>query len=132
MHPIKHWVVAIIIAGLYFWIAPSPVDEELETGRVRYVVDGDTFILDKSEIRIRLWGVDADERNEPGYAKAKNVLKDLVQGKPISYLVKDVDKYYRIVARVFLENETEVNRYLIEGNFTKEYCLFSKGFYGYC
>ncbi|WP_420885152.1 thermonuclease family protein [Aquimarina algiphila] len=44
---------------------------------------------------------------------------------------KDIDKYGRIVAFVFLDDESEVNRHLIEGNFTSEYCYFSKGFYGY-
>lgn len=89
-------------------------------------------MLRDSDIRIRLWGVDAAERDEKEYQEVKDELRRLVQGKHISYVIKDRDKYDRIVARIFLEDKTEINRHLIEENFASEYCYFSKGFYGHC
>ncbi len=129
----KHWIIAVILIGLTAWLAPSPPDQEnRERGVVKYVIDGDTLILNGSDTKIRLWGVDAPEREEEGYQEAKDELRQLVQGKNISYIVKDIDKYDRIVARIFLEDNMEVNRHLIEGKFALEYCRFTGGFYAHC
>lgn len=75
MRTYKHWIVATILAGLTLWLAPSPdTESEKSLSVVKYVIDGDTFILKDSETRIRLWGVDATEREEAGYQKSKDNL----------------------------------------------------------
>ena len=103
----------------------------------RYVVDGDSLYLRGLKKQIRLWGVDAPERDEVGYQQAKNALRDSAQGQSLQCVKKEFDKYGRIVARCFTRTEKEghwreINRAMIHGGTTKEYCRFSRGFYGHC
>ena len=65
--------------------------------RVTKVIDGDTFRIPRKNIRLA--NVDAPEMGNRGGAKAKSQLKNMVQGKTISY--KPVGKSYnRVVAQV--------------------------------
>lgn len=65
--------------------------------RVTKVIDGDTLKIPRKSIRLA--NVDAPEMGNRGGAKAKNQLKNMVQGKTISY--KPVGKSYnRVVAQV--------------------------------
>jgi endonuclease YncB( thermonuclease family) len=67
--------------------------------RVTKVIDGDTLRIPRKSIRLA--NVDAPELGSRGGTKAKNQLKDMVQGKTISY--KPVGKSYgRTVAQVKL------------------------------
>jgi micrococcal nuclease len=72
------------------------------------VVDGDTldvridlgFKLQFTE-RIRLYGIDTPERNEPGYVDATVALRSLVMGSElIVRSVKPHDKYGRWLATI--------------------------------
>ena len=71
-------------------------------GKVVYVVDGDTIDVmhNKSKIRVRLWGIDTPEWNQPFSKKARLFLKNEVLGKVIRVEVKDKDDYGRLVAIV--------------------------------
>lgn len=67
--------------------------------KVTSVIDGDTFKVPRKAIRLA--NVDAPEMGNRGGAKAKNQLKDMIQGKTISY--KPVGRSYgRVVAQVKL------------------------------
>ena len=109
------------------------------SGLCSRVVDGDSLYIKGYGKQIRLWGVDAPETNEAGYSLAKNKLARLAKNRWLSCEIKDVDKYGRTVARCFpvnaekqrLERE-EINRALINSGVAKEYCFFSRGFYGRC
>ena len=109
----------------------APLEPFKHKGTVSFVIDGDTIIL-TNKTKLRLWGVDALEKGEQGAYQATEFLKKLVDQKQISYTKTDTDKYGRIVARIFLKDGREVNRLLIESGFTKEYCKYSKNYYGHC
>jgi len=101
-------------------------------GKTRHVVDGDSLYIGELETQIRLWGVDAPEREERGYQQAKQKLIDMALKKQIGCKRQDTDKYGRIVARCFLMDGTEINKVLIHSGVSKEYCRFTDGFYGRC
>lgn len=102
-------------------------------GVVRHVVDGDSLYIEGVEPQIRLWAVDAPERDERGYDAAKKKLINLAKGKVIGCETKDIDKYDRIVGRCFvLSGGLEINRELIASGVSNEYCRFSKNHYGTC
>ena len=129
--------VLIGVAVLVFTVVitarkPAPLEPTRKAARVSYVIDGDTVVLEGADARLRLWGVDAPEKDEKGYLAARNALYRMVQGKRITFIELDRDKYGRIVGRVFLKNGREVNRMMIESGTAREYCRFSKGFYGTC
>jgi len=105
-------------------------------GRCERVVDGDSLYIAGHKVQIRLWGVDAPERGERGYLQAKDKLTALAKGNQLRCTIKDIDKYQRAVARCFVQKSDkarlELNRALLEAGVAREYCWFSKGFYGFC
>ena len=129
------------------------------TAKCTQVVDGDSLYLQGFKSQVRLWGVDAPERNERGYAEAKSALTALAYGRTLHCERQEIDKYGRMVARCFVATDVgvqavapdvdvsdkdkqthdaapvtgpEINRQLIERGAASEYCWFSKGFYGHC
>ena len=110
---------------------------ETRTAVVRHVVDGDSLYLLGTQRQIRLWGVDAPERDEAGYHAARKALKKKVKGKRLRCVTKDHDRYGRIVGHCFLAANKnapalDINKWMIKGGTAKEYCYFTKGFFGYC
>lgn len=77
---------------------------------VKEVIDGDTFKTVKGN-EIRLARVDAPEKGEQGYAKAKSDLENLIGGKNITYEPVS-SSYGRIVAEVWV-NGKNVNDAMI-------------------
>jgi endonuclease YncB( thermonuclease family) len=83
------------------WSAPA---FEL-SGRVSKVADGDTITIVDSQgekHKVRLFGIDSPESDQPHYHSAKAALRNIVDGKPVGIDVKDTDKYGRVVGTVFL------------------------------
>lgn len=122
---------AVLLLYLQAYNQPKPLEPHKYKGVVSYVIDGDTVIL-KDKTKLRLWGVDASETGEEGAAKATNLLKTLVDQKLVHYIKIDTDRYGRTVARIFLKDGRDVNRLLIESGHTKEYCKYSKNYFGHC
>jgi len=89
--------------------------------RVRWVNDGDTVVLSNGA-RIRYIGIDAPEtahENRPAERfgpEAKAFNRDLVLGKTVRLELdrRHRDQYGRVLAYVFLENGTFVNKRLLE------------------
>lgn len=111
--------------------ANSPEPDVWE-GHVTKVVDGDSLYIEDHETQIRLFGVDAPERQEAGYQLATDTLFGLAFGKLLSCAQVDADKYGRFVGRCFLEDGREINQAMINSGTATEYCRFSKGVYNSC
>jgi len=87
----------------------------------RYVIDGDTFYADGVG-KIRLLGVDTPELaregkpDQPGAVKAKNFLKQTLQGKfaLLDYDFERRDKFGRTLAYVTTEEGLDVNEELLK------------------
>lgn len=94
------------------------------------IIDGDTFYLEGNETRLRLWGVDAPERNAPGGAEATEALTALIAGKALACEEMDRDRYARIVARCLLDDGRDIARVMIEIGAATEMTRFSGGYYG--
>ncbi len=76
------------------------------SGHVSNVADGDTVTIIDSQRRkhkVRLFGIDSPESDQPYYGAAKDALSKLVRGKSVGIDVKDTDKYGRIVGTVFVD-----------------------------
>lgn len=127
------WAISGLTAVLgIVWVLSTP--DQLETpeivsGRVSYVVDGDSLYVAGHKPQIRLWGVDAPEQGRTGHKAATDYLFLITQGQPVTCQIVDRDRYGRTVARCFLPDGREINRQMIESRKAKEYRLFSKGFY---
>ena len=85
--------------------------DALLRGTVTHVTDGDTVKvrLQSRTIEVRLYGIDAPERNQPYGKDAGSVLRQLIRGKVVDLLpVEPADKYGRMVAVVML-GERNIN-----------------------
>jgi endonuclease YncB( thermonuclease family) len=112
---------------------PPPAEDAAPasmTGVAGKIIDGDTFYLEGVETRLRLWGVDAPEKNAPGAAEATEALTALIAGKPLTCEEMDRDRYARIVARCTLEDGRDVARIMIDIGAASEMVRYSGGYYG--
>lgn len=80
--------------------------DELSSGTVVRVIDGDTFVL-KDQRHIRIWGIDAQEVKLPGGKEAKKALEKIILKKRVTLELKGMS-YNRVVARVLLPDGRDV------------------------
>lgn len=119
-------ILAAVIAIIDRWPSASPESTASMARAVTRIVDGDSLYLQGIKPQIRLFGVDAPERDEAGYRAATDTLRRLVESQRLRCDQVDQDRYERIIGRCFLVNGQEVNRIMIESGTAKEYCRFSK------
>ena len=83
-------------------------------GNVTRVVDGDTIVVQLSSgpIKVRLYGIDAPEHNQPGGFESAMTLRSLVAGKQVSLEPVNQDRYSRMVAKVF-QGRVNVNAQMV-------------------
>jgi endonuclease YncB( thermonuclease family) len=79
-------------------------------GKVIRVADGDTaeVQLQSGAIKVRFYGIDAPERDQPHGKDAGFALRQLIVGKEVDLLPVEQDRYDRLVAVVML-GERNVN-----------------------
>jgi endonuclease YncB( thermonuclease family) len=72
------------------------------------IIDGDTFITDNG-LSVRLLGIDAPNRGEPGFDKATKSLSDFTIGKPfwLEYDRYQLDQFGRVLAWVWTNCESK-------------------------
>jgi micrococcal nuclease len=90
------------------------------TGKVVRILDGDTYELltsDKRTIRIRMAGIDAPEKGQPFYKKAKDFLGELCFRKNVRIEKVNTDQYGRIVAWTYVDNGTSLSFEMVKKGF---------------
>jgi len=72
--------------------------------KVVRIADGDTItvLLDKTQYKIRLEGIDAPEKGQAFGTKARRALGEKIAGQTVRVDWKQRDRYGRIVGRVYL------------------------------
>ena len=103
----------------------SPDNPESFTGKVTYIVDGDTFSMSTGGqlVRIRLSEIDTPEMDQPWSNKAKNLLWKKIHKKIVTIDVHAVDRYGRLVAKVWL-GERDVCREMVREGYARVYRRF--------
>ena len=102
------------------------------TGVVTRVVDGDTFWLSSLDVRIRVWGLDAPETDQPGGSQATATLSGMIGGQQLSCRQRDIDRYGRIVGQCFLADGRDITAAMIASGTAEEYCRYSGNHYRTC
>ena len=92
-----------------------------------YVVDGDTVVIQKTQIR--LYGIDAPEMNHPYGNKAKWALVNMCKGQIIRADVTDTDTYGRTVARCYLGDGRDLSAEMVKLGLAIDWPKFSSGKY---
>ena len=86
------------------------------TGQVVAITDGDTIKLltpAKQQIKVRLADIDTPERGQPYGKKARQVLGDKIHRRQVEVEEVTIDRYKRLVGRVFLEGRN-INAEMVE------------------
>ncbi|MCB1842802.1 MAG: thermonuclease family protein [Halioglobus sp.] len=88
-----------------------PVPDFDLTGRAVRIADGDTISLldaQNQQHKVRFFGIDTPERDQPHGDAARRALAQLVEGKNVGVVVVTTDDYQRIVGTVYVE-DTNIN-----------------------
>jgi len=93
------------------------VNSETFDAKVIRVSDGDTIvvILVDKKIKIRLYGIDAPEKNQDYGNKATKNLSRYVLNRVVEIDEKAVDRYGRLVAVIYFEGENINLKMLFDG-----------------
>lgn len=89
-------------------------------GKVIGVSDGDTIKVltsDKTQIKVRLYGIDCPEKNQAFGTKAKQFTSELCFKKTVEVKQVDVDRYGRIIGEIFLPDGKSLNKELVRNGF---------------
>ncbi len=95
-------------------------------GRAR-IVDGDTIVINKTQIR--LFGIDAPEIDHPYGKKAKWALVSLCKGHTVRTEITDVDSYGRTVGKCYLPDGRDLSAEMVKQGLAIDWPKFSGGAY---
>jgi endonuclease YncB( thermonuclease family) len=127
-------VVALVVLGPGLTAAREANRAVGETlaGRVTRIVDGDTFWMRNASVRIRIWGLDAEEAGTVQGARATQALDRLIAGRTLTCLVRDIDRFGRIVGQCVLPDGRDIAAVMIATGAAMEFCRYSRNHYGSC
>lgn len=98
------------------------------SAKVVGVKDGDTIVVlddQNNQATLRLAEVDTPEKNQPFGTRAKQFTSDQVYLKTIKYTVHDKDRYGRIVAKVYYDNNKYLSAEIIKAGMGWHYKKYS-------
>jgi endonuclease YncB( thermonuclease family) len=129
----KNFLPIIACVGLA-WLG-GPISAAELSGAAK-VIDGDTISI--GDTRIRLWGIDAPEREQTCQGKtgdvyecgrdAAAVLRELTRGRRVGCTEQGHDQYGRVVAVCNTESG-EMNAAIVRCGWAVDYAQFSGGKY---
>jgi len=98
---------------------------KIKTGTIIKVSDGDTYTIKSDTLifKVRLFGIDCPEMNQPFGIDAKNFALNYLN-KNIEYISVDMDRYGRIVADLFYKGD-KINYLLVSYGFAWHYKKYS-------
>ncbi len=113
-------LLLVVVLGI-LWLVRPVVHHAEERVLVERVVDGDTLDLADGR-RVRLLGINAPDKGEPGYEEARGLVKRLVEEKTVILVHEgERDRYGRLLGWVHLENGTCLNVLLVEKGLARPY-----------
>jgi len=120
----KVLLIAIILGGCLI----SSADQVTWIGKVISVIDGDTIEVQRDGIpvpvKIRLFGVDAPEEDQPYASHATEFVSGLCFDQQVTVNALETDKYGRTVATIILANRQNLSEQIVRhgyGWWYKEY-----------
>ena len=99
------------------------------SGRVVAVSDGDTIRVMHGGLAepVRLWGIDCPEQGQPFGTRARQFTGDLAFGKDVKVIVREVDRYRRMVGEIFLPDGRNLSRELVRAGLAWWYRPYARG-----
>ena len=121
----RYVLSALSLLLIAFSPAPPPTVEEF-TGKVVSLADGDTVtvLVDKTQVKVRLEGIDAPEKSQAFGAKAKTALSDLIGRKDVTVHATGTDRYGRTLGRIIIDGQ-DVSAVMVSKGFAWHYKEYS-------
>jgi endonuclease YncB( thermonuclease family) len=97
-------------------------------GKVIGVKDGDTVVVLDSlnyQTTLRLAEVDCPEKSQAFGTKAKQFTSDQIYLKQVKYIVNDIDRYGRSIAKIYYDNNKYLSEEIIRNGFGWQYKKYS-------
>ncbi|WP_051328818.1 thermonuclease family protein [Geminicoccus roseus] len=94
---------------------------------VERVIDGDTVrvLRDGQIITVRLAGIDAPERDQPGGHAARVALRVMVEGREVDVRPTERDRYGRLVARLEVQGR-DVGQQLVQAGHAWQFTRYDR------
>ena len=104
-----------LVCGVFLLPGLCLADGSDFQAKVVRVLDGDTIEIQQNvrTQRVRIWGIDTPEWDQPYGARASRFTRSRLTGKEVHVIPKDVDKYGRIVAMITVD-DINIGEELIE------------------
>ena len=117
------WTLAALLALAF------AIQAEEFVGRVVSITDGDTLVVlrDKQQVRIRLHGIDSPERAQPYGTRARQFTGELAHQQDVTVVVRDYDRYGRVVAEIILPDGRNLNHEIVRAGFAWWYRQYARG-----
>lgn len=112
---------------ILFLLLPFYLISQTIKGKVVRVADGDTItILDSlnTQVRVRLYGIDAPEKGQDFANVAKEFTSDICFSKIVTIDVKDIDHFGRTVGIVWTDDSVNLNLELLRTGLAWHYKMF--------
>lgn len=97
-------------------------------GQIIRVIDGDTFeaLINlgfdvTQKFCVRLEGIDTPEKDTLKGKQAEQYVRELIEGKSVIFIDSGSEKYGRALARIELNDGTDLTRFLIDKKVGIEY-----------
>lgn len=83
--------------------------------RVTSIADGDTLTVlhGRTQVRIRLYGIDCPEPGQPSHSRATQRTAALAHGRTVAVKAESYDRYGRLVAWIILPDGRSLNELLV-------------------
>jgi endonuclease YncB( thermonuclease family) len=109
-------------------VAIAAADAAPFQARVVGVSDGDSVTVlrdDRTQVRIRLFGIDAPEAAQPFGSRAKQLASDLAYRQVVRVEPRTVDRFGRTVANVILPDGRNLNHELVASGWAWWYVKYA-------
>ena len=115
-HAIGACTVTYSMVWLFLMALPILVYAEQFTGKVVGLSDGDTIsvLREGKAVKVRLHGVDTPEKAQAFGTQARKLTGDLVFQQTVTVVIRDTDRYGRVVGEVLLPDGRSLNQELVK------------------
>ena len=122
---IRFIIGALFVLGAFSAHANS-LDAPLVPMKYERIVDGDTFYA--SGKKIRVWGIDAPEKNHVLYFASTLFLETLLKDGTLECRQVDIDRYKRLVMQCFSDGH-DVAKDMVRFGMATDFKRYSNGHY---
>jgi endonuclease YncB( thermonuclease family) len=113
---VARWRPCAYILGVFWVLVPLLVYADQFTGKVVGILDGDTISVLRAgkAVKVRLHGVDTPEKAQAFGTQAQKLTGDLAFQQTVTVVIRDTDRYGRVVGEVLLPDGRSLNQELVK------------------